>query len=547
MTIRSIRDITKEQVLLTGGTFLAGGALDALMHAGPTGLVVSGIASFVVARHSDAIVRFFFPPPEAVSAQVEALVLDEQEVYHPDQSAGAKLRRLLGMSTPEVAQPKQEREEERPPAPAGASSQQGPWIPPRFELSSVLDVVHAFNAKGHVYFGDSEGGAIAIPLTEMYHVIDVSSSGKGKSNRFRLAMMQMVGTCQTYCINPFAANGKAVNDARGIEVWKPIYDRLANKRPLKEGPEIKDLLSSLVTEIARRNAQEEQGDFSWRTRPIFVFIDELPEVFARCPEAIDLLDKIGRGGRQFCIFAWVASQTALTKEIGQSTAAQANYKTRIYGGGDKTSCSRLMKGALASDAERTLQTAGAGLSMMLAEGMDVPAFVRAPLVTNEALFQFFGLPPFRKADWMTRGHSLPEQTAHYPALSFPVPPGGAAPSLSTSVPTSQAGGVSPSGSTSVPTSSKRAASGPVEGANYADRSGSEGAEVAEGEKLTLSERERRIGEMFFVDGASTSAIMKVMFPGATGGDKYQRASAKVADALRKYFAVMQKGGLDGRL
>ncbi len=413
MTLRSIRDITKEQVLLTGGTFLAGGALDALMHAGPTGLVVSGIASFVVARHSDAIVQFFFPPPEAVNEQVEALVLDEQEVYHPDQSASAKLRRLLGLSAPEVAQPKQEREEERPPAPAGASAQQqhGSWIPPRFELASVLDVVHAFNAKGCVYFGDSEGGAIAIPLTEMYHVIDVSSSGKGKSNRFRLAMMQMVGTCQTYCINPFAANVKPVNDARDIEVWKPIYDRLANKRPLKEGPEIKDLLASMVREIARRNALEEQGDFSWRMQPIFVFIDELPEVFARCPEAIDLLDKIGRGGRQFCVFAWVASQTALTKEIGQSTAAQANYKTRIYGGGDKTSCSRLMKGALPSDAERTLQTAGAGLSMILAEGMDAPAFVRAPLVTNEALFQFFGLPPFRKADWMSGGRGVAQSNA----------------------------------------------------------------------------------------------------------------------------------------
>ncbi|MBV9690346.1 MAG: hypothetical protein JO202_11640, partial [Ktedonobacteraceae bacterium] len=117
-------------------------------------------------------------------------------------------------------------------------------------------------------------------------------------------------------------------------------------------------------------------------------------------EAIKLLDSIGRTGRQFAVFSWVASQTANVHEIGQSTAAQAQYKTRIYGGGDKPSADRLMKGSLPKDTERTLQTNGAGLTVMLAEGMDGLAFVRAPLVSNEALFAYLGLPAFRKQDWL---------------------------------------------------------------------------------------------------------------------------------------------------
>ncbi|MBV9690650.1 MAG: hypothetical protein JO202_13185, partial [Ktedonobacteraceae bacterium] len=155
-----------------------------------------------------------------------------------------------------------------------------------------------------------------------------------------------------------------------------------------------------LSEIGRRNAQEEQYDFSWQDQPVFVFIDELPEVVARCPEALKLLDSIGRMGRQYGLFLWVASQTANVNDIGLSTSAQAQFKTRIYGGGDKPSADRLMKGALSKQTERLLQTSGAGLTVMLADGIDGLAFVRAPLVSNEALFAYLGLPAFRKADWL---------------------------------------------------------------------------------------------------------------------------------------------------
>jgi hypothetical protein len=288
----------------------------------------------------------------------------------------------------------QEGQGEQAPAPANR-------IPAQFTLGPRrVKFIKELNKARMVYLGDAATRQIAIPIDKMYHVIDVASSGKGKSNRFRLAMMQIASQCETYFINPFANNVKAVSDSRKIEVWKPIFDLLANGRPVKDGPEILSLMTALVREIETRNAQESAGDFSWMDEPVFLFIDELPEVFTRCPEAVELLDRIGRTGRQFLVFAWVAAQTAAVKEIGQSTAAQANYKTRIYGGGDRNSSGRMMKGAIPMEYEQALQSNGAGLTLMLADGFSDLEFVRAPLVNNEALFDYLGLPPFRIEEWL---------------------------------------------------------------------------------------------------------------------------------------------------
>jgi hypothetical protein len=311
----------------------------------------------------------------------------------------------------ERAHPKDANDADEQPAPAPPPAQhegqgeQAPaparGIPAQFTIGPRrVEFIRGINKARMVYFGETAARQIAIPIDKMYHVIDVASSGKGKSNRFRLAMMQIASQCETYFINPFANNVKAVSDSRKIEVWKPIFDLLANGRPVKDGPEILSLMTALVREIETRNAQESAGDFSWMDEPVFLFIDELPEVFTRCPEAVELLDRIGRTGRQFLVFAWVAAQTAAVKEIGQSTAAQANYKTRIYGGGDRNSSGRMMKGAIPMEYEQALQSNGAGLTLMLADGFSDLEFVRAPLVNNEALFDYLGLPPFRIEDWL---------------------------------------------------------------------------------------------------------------------------------------------------
>lgn len=394
----------KQSAGLAGGAALTGAMIDWLAHLGPTGLLVSGLAGYVAWQHGPEIVAYVrerweeaFPGEQESDEQPEPESEDEQ----PRKQGRTFFEHAFGLNR-ETDRPKEARPEENMPAqPQGSSG-----IPALFKLDAVLDAVNQVNEHGSVYFGQSAAGQVALPLNQMYHVLDVSSSGKGKSNRFRLAMMQLVGNCEVYFINPFANDVKAVTDERKIEVWKPIFDRLANGRPIKEGSEILQLMTALVNEIENREKRESRGDFAWQYEPIFVFIDELPEVFARCPEAVKLLDKIGRTGRQFCVFSWVATQTAAVSEIGQSTAAQANYKTRIYGGGDRNSSGRMMKGAIPMEDETMLQTQGAGLTLMLADGFARREFVRAPLVTNEALFAFFGLPPFRLQDWLVQPEKM---------------------------------------------------------------------------------------------------------------------------------------------
>lgn len=391
---------------LMGGAGIAE-ALNLVAHGGWGGAAFAAAAAAIVAKSSPDVwagIKDYLPWSD-VQQSVTSLVNDREPGRRSivdrltGRNYGGQSDQMDQGNTTDTAQ------RVRPGA-AGPEPKQEPEraasdIPAQFLLDDALDIVRTVNREGYIYFGEGSVDVLAsIHLSNMYHVFDVSSSGKGKSNRFRLAMMQLVNTCEVYYINPFAARVKAVSDSRKVEVWSPIFERLANGKPIKTGQEIAALMQALINEIQDRNDREEDGDFSWQMEPVFVFIDELPEVFKRCPEASELLDQLVRTGRQFCVFAYVASQTAAVADIGQSTASQAQYKTRIYGGGDRNSSSRMMKGAIPAEEEEALQTNGAGLTLMLADGLGKRQFVRSPLVTNEALFDYFGLPEFRLSDWL---------------------------------------------------------------------------------------------------------------------------------------------------
>jgi hypothetical protein len=78
----------------------------------------------------------------------------------------------------------------------------------------------------------------------------------------------------------------------------------------------------------------------------------------------------------------------------------------------------------------------------------------------------------------------------------------------------------------------------VEGAPKLTEAASEvttkGHEGDEGGKRDLSELEMRIGRMFFVEGLNPNAIARNLWPDIKGGDAYQKKSAEVNDAIRKY-------------
>ena len=476
-----------DKLLLAGGSIplIEGGM--ALLHTGAVGAVVGlGISGLVYVFADELKERGVALPTPAPS--------QHKEPKEPG-TRGLAYKLLNGKSSREQEQPVEEGAET-------VEESNTSDIPPQFLLDDVLSVIEDFNSRGYVYFGDSATGAIAIKLEDMYHVLDVASSGKGKSNRLRLAMMQISKYCATYYINPLAAPVKAVNDDRRVEVWKPIYDLLAAP-VVKEAGAIGDLLASLTREINRRNERETQGDFDWRYEPIFVFVDELPEVFKRCPDAAEYLDTIGRMGRQYGIFTYLCAQSANVKVCGLSTPAQANCKTRIYGGGDATSSTRMMNGKVPTDTERTLQSNGAGLTLMLAEGMNGSDFVRAPLVTNEGLFEYLELPPFQLDNW----YRDPRATS--------VPPSNPL----------QDGGIN------------RTVQFTVKASNEAGGSGLEVEEVEEVEEEAendMTEREKMILDMFLIDELGPGEIARKL-SGGSGGSGYQKASTEVTVVLRKWM------------
>lgn len=413
--------LDKYQVMAMGGTLLTAGVTELATH--NPAVIAAGILATIAAGKltpvfRETIMGAFVPmDPDGTLETTEKILnaLPIKDNSDLPQDPISKVKRLFNIKTPEPpAQPKDARDDAGQSMPAKKNravadkARPSTAIPATFMLDDVLDVICEVNDEGCVYFGcNADENPVAINLNDMYHALDVSSSGKGKSNRFRLIMMQVVNTCEVYYVNPLANNVKPVKDERRVEVWKPIFDRLANGRPMKTEQDIATIMNALVTEIANRQQQEAEGDFSWQDRPVFVFIDELSEVFALCPAAIKQLDKVGRLGRQFCVFCWVGAQSAAVEDIGQSTAAQAQYKTRVYGGGDRNSSNRMMKGSIPAEYESLLQTQGAGLTLMLAEGFSKPDFVRAPLVTNEALFDYLGEPPFNLADWLPQKKAMP--------------------------------------------------------------------------------------------------------------------------------------------
>jgi hypothetical protein len=93
------RQVRPGQVLLTGGSLLATGAADAVLHLDATGVFLGLLATFIIARHSNDILEALVPGADAegVVAATERLVnaAVPQWSVEDDQAVGAKLRRLL--------------------------------------------------------------------------------------------------------------------------------------------------------------------------------------------------------------------------------------------------------------------------------------------------------------------------------------------------------------------------------------------------------------------------------------------------------------------
>jgi hypothetical protein len=100
----TLRNISKEQVMLTGGALLTSGLADVALHLDKTGVFMGLLASFVVARHSNDILSTFIPGRDRehvveMTERVLEMAARDGEAYddeeYRDQSVPAKLKRLF--------------------------------------------------------------------------------------------------------------------------------------------------------------------------------------------------------------------------------------------------------------------------------------------------------------------------------------------------------------------------------------------------------------------------------------------------------------------
>lgn len=160
----ALHSITKEQVMLTGGTLVASGVADLVFHGSGTGAFFGFLATFIVARHSKDIMNMLVPGSDAdqvvdMTARVVDTLAPTSTAYE-DQSVGAKMQRLFGRNMQHAAQPKDEREEER-------------MRPPQH----CLDLAPTLQPHVNTFFG-SRIGVFGLP-------------GSGKSNTIAVILEEL--------------------------------------------------------------------------------------------------------------------------------------------------------------------------------------------------------------------------------------------------------------------------------------------------------------------------------------------------------------------
>src|SRR5215472_16158702 len=87
-TAPSMMHLTREHIVLAGGTMLTATGVDLLAHLGPTCLVVGGILAFVAARYGQGVyrqVRGVFSSPRSEQREGRSL-LDRTLGRFPDEA-----------------------------------------------------------------------------------------------------------------------------------------------------------------------------------------------------------------------------------------------------------------------------------------------------------------------------------------------------------------------------------------------------------------------------------------------------------------------------
>lgn len=401
--------LTKEQILMTGGTLLASGVLDVATHFDGLALFAGAAGVFLAYRHGNDVLDHFIPgrhnmqAVEATAHFVDAVASQSGE--YPDQSIPAKLKRLVGMKLSQKADAQSQQEQENVIQEYDEMEELQPLLKRSAGMFTFSQVLRGFQPSlAQIYLATLEDGSTAYsPAKGLCHVALAGSTGNGKSSIIRLLMAQLckAGAC-VVLLNPHYTR----YDLDAQEDWTP-YEPYLEYSPMecRKYEVIESILERAATVILpkRLDAYAESRPIG---KPYFLVLDELPAIMAHIKDAPEYLAAILREGRKVGIFVICASQDFLVKTLKLDGGAMRDcYRTAFYVGGDSTTARVLLDLTGAIDESEL----GQGVVKLRCKQTKQAVTARVPYVDNNSLYRLLGPSTYKASTRYTdREESLLE-------------------------------------------------------------------------------------------------------------------------------------------
>jgi hypothetical protein len=221
----------------------------------------------------------------------------------------------------------------------------------------------------------------AVPIKSLVHVALAGATGNGKTNIMRLLLAQLLAIGADVVL---ADPHFAPIDVESGDDWRPIERRL-HMQPAVSADAIRHLLEWLATdELPRRLERRRNGQHVGA--PLFLALDELPNIVQDVHDAPDHVGRILREGRKVNIFAIGAATDFLVKSVGGVGAVRDCYRTAYYTGGDAQTARVLL------DVQGRVDDGqlGQGLALLRSRATPTAELVRVPYASNTAVYRLLG-------------------------------------------------------------------------------------------------------------------------------------------------------------
>lgn len=377
-----------------GSTLVTMGFVDLVAHLGPTGLLISGLASYVAWKHGPELYAYA-REKFAVSQEPSSEAPETAQQPRSSKPKRSLLDRALGRF-PEPVEKEEEDElvlkEAREEDAFPLDSQEAEWLPRSaqaggpFLFSAVLDRFHPTLER--IFLARTESGLdLFCSARDLCHVALAGHTGGGKSTIMRLLMLQLCSVeVRVLLLNPHYTR----YDLDTGEDWTPFEPYLVHP-PLecRSYQVIEHYLKSTSKELIPRRL-ERRAHSQPVGKPYFLVLDELPSIVREIEAAPEYLRIILQEGRKVGVFLISAAHDFLVKTIAPKTgggAIRECYRTAYYLGGDPTTARILLDMPASLIPEDQL---GRGVAMLRGGSLKKAALVSVPYVENAALYRLLG-------------------------------------------------------------------------------------------------------------------------------------------------------------